>query len=80
MCIGMVGHVHLKDKAGKYNEWNFPALGKGQIDFKTIIDKLERADNDCPLSIEIEFTKDGPQDLDEVNRAVKDSYDYLKHL
>ncbi len=80
LCIGMVGHVHLKDKAGKYNEWNFPALGKGQIDFKTIIDKLERADNDCPLSIEIEFTKDGPQDLDEVNRAVKDSYDYLKHL
>lgn len=79
-CIDSIGHMHLKDKAGVYNEWNFPALGKGIIDFKTIIDSLEKADNDCPLSIEIEFTKNGPKGLDEVNRAVNDSYNYLKHL
>jgi hypothetical protein len=47
---------------------------------KMIMDKLERAKNNCPLSIEIEFTKDGAKDLDEVNQAVKDSYDYLKKL
>lgn len=79
-CIDRIGHIHLKDKAGAYNEWNFPAIGKGKIDFKMIIDKLEKANNNCPLSIEIEFTKDGAKDLDEVNRAVKDSYDYLKLL
>lgn len=79
-CIGSIGHIHLKDKAGANDEWNFPAIGKGKIDFKMIVDKLEKAHNDCPLSIEIEFTKDGAKDLDEVNRAVRDSYDYLKTL
>lgn len=79
-CIDRIGHIHLKDKAGAYNEWNFPALGKGKIDFKMIIEKLEKAKNNCPLSIEIEFTRDGSKNLDEVNRAVKDSYEYLKHL
>lgn len=79
-CIDKIGHIHLKDKMGVYNEWNFPALGRGEIDFKMVIDKLEKANNYCPLSIEIEFTKSGPKDLDEVNQAVKDSYDYLKYL
>jgi len=79
-CIDKIGHIHLKDKAGAYNEWNFPAIGKGNIDFKMIIDELEKANNNSPLSIEIEFTKDGAKNLDEVNKAVKDSYDYLKNM
>lgn len=79
-CIERIGYIHLKDKAGAYNEWNFPALGKGDVDFKMIMDKLDKANNNCPLSIEIEFTKEGVKDLDEVNRAVKDSYQYLKYL
>lgn len=79
-CIDKIGYIHLKDKAGAYNEWNFPAIGKGEIDFNMIIDKLEKAKNNCPLSVEIEFTKDGAKNLDEVNQAVQDSYDYLKHL
>jgi Xylose isomerase-like TIM barrel. len=79
-CIDRIGYIHLKDKAGAYNEWNFPAIGKGQIDFKMVVDKLEKANNNCPLSIEIEFTKEGAKDLEEVNQAVKDSYEYLKYL
>lgn len=79
-CIDRIGHIHLKDKAGAFNEWNFPAIGKGEIDFQMIINKLEKANNGCPLSIEIEFTKDGAKDLDEVNQAVIYSFDYLKHL
>ena len=79
-CAGSIGHIHLKDKAGANNEWNFPAIGKGQIDFRMVIDKLEKAKNNCPLSIEIEFTQEGAKDLDEVNQAVRDSYNYLKSL
>ena len=41
---------------------------------------LDKAGNNCPMSIEIEFTKDGSKDLAEVNKAVKESYDYLKSL
>ncbi|HBM74892.1 MAG TPA: sugar phosphate isomerase/epimerase [Clostridiaceae bacterium] len=79
-CVNKICHMHLKDKAGAYNEWNFPAIGKGEIDFRMIIDKLQKADNNCPLSIEIEFTKKGSKSLDEVNQAVKDSYVYLKNI
>ena len=70
--------MHLKDKAGEQKEWNFPALGKGDIAFPEIFRKLEQAENGCPFSVEIEFTQQGPKDLAEVNQAVLDSAEYLK--
>lgn len=79
-CIDKIGHMHIKDKAGGRQEWNFPALGQGYVDFPEILGILNRAGNNCPMSIEIEFTKAGPKDLAEVNQAVRDSYDYLKGL
>ena len=39
---------------------------------------LEKAGNDSPFSIEIEFTAAGPKDLAEINQAVMDSAAYLK--
>ncbi|MFA5637785.1 MAG: sugar phosphate isomerase/epimerase family protein [Anaerovoracaceae bacterium] len=78
IAMDKIGYLHLKDKLGEKKEWNFPALGKGYVDFPMIFKKLKDAKNDSPFSIEIEFTKDGPKDLDEINKAVKDSYDYLK--
>ena len=41
---------------------------------------MDDADNLSPYSIEIEFTQAGPKDLEEVNRAVKDSADYLRSM
>lgn len=77
-CIGKIGFMHLKDKLGLQREWNFPALGKGYVDFPMIFKKLKEHGNQCPFSIEIEFTQAGPKNLEEINQAVKDSYDYLK--
>ena len=79
-AVKKIGHLHLKDKAGAQDEWDFPAIGKGNLDFKEIFEILEAHNNDSPLSIEIEFTEAGAADLDEVNQAVKDSYNYLKKL
>ena len=76
-CIDKVQFLHLKDKAGKSDEWNFPALGKGYINFPEIFRILDDAKNSAPFSIEIEFTQKGTHSLDEVNKAVKDSYNYL---
>jgi sugar phosphate isomerase/epimerase len=78
IAMEKIGYMHLKEKAGDPKEWNFPALGKGYVDFPMIFKKLKKAENNCPFSIEIEFTKEGPKDLMEINQAVKDSYDYLK--
>ena len=77
-CIKDVSYMHLKDKAGENKEWNFPALGKGNIDFDTIFKKLSAENNYCPFSIEIEFTEKGVKDIHEVTKAVSDSAAYLK--
>lgn len=77
-CIDKIGYVHLKEKAGGRKEWNFPALGKGYVEFPELFKLMDEKDNLSPYSIEIEFTQAGPKDLDEVNRAVMDSADYLR--
>lgn len=79
-CVDKIGYLHIKDKAGETREWNFPALGKGHINFPAILNLLDKAQNSSPLSIEIEFTQAGPKDLADVNQAVQESYDYLKGL
>ena len=79
-CVDKIGFMHIKDTRGGFKEWNFPALGKGHVDFPAIFKLLDEAGNDCPLSIEIEFTDAGSKDVDEVNQAVSDSYKYLKGL
>lgn len=79
-CVDQIGFMHIKDKAGANQEWNFPALGQGFVDFPSIFQTLSNAENDCPLSIEIEFTQAGPKDLAEVDQAVKTSFEYLSKL
>lgn len=76
-CIGEVAYMHLKDKAGSTQEWNFPALGEGDVDFPKVFQKLEAAGNDCPFSVEIEFTQAGPESLAQINVAVETSAKYL---
>lgn len=75
-ALPYMGYVHLKDHgSGKFKEWNFPALGDGVIDFDKIFDLLKEFDG--PGSVEIEF--DGKErSLEEINEAVKKSYDFLK--
>lgn len=77
-CMADVAFMHVKDKAGAQREWNFPALGQGAVDLPGVFGKLAAAGNNCPLSVEIEFTEKGPADLAEVDRAVKDSAEYLR--
>ena len=77
-CVADVGYLHVKDKAGAQTEWNFPALGKGTIDFPAIFALLANAGNESPLSVEIEFTQAGPKDLAEVDAAMWQSARYLE--
>jgi len=77
-CVDKTGYVHLKEKAGGRQAWDFPALGKGYVPFPGIFKMLDDNDNLSPFSIEIEFTAEGAKDLAEVNQAVMDSAEYLR--
>ena len=74
-----VKYIHLKDKLGENQEWNFPAIGDGYIEFDKIIN-IVHDKKDMPLSVEIEYTSKGPKDLQEVHDSVKKSFDYLRKI
>lgn len=78
--VNYVEFVHLKDKLGAYNEWNFPAIGDGEIDFAKVFSILQKGNYTGPISVELEFTPAGPASLQEVNDAVKKSFNYLAKL
>ncbi len=68
-CVSEVVDLHLKEKAGLPKEWNFPSIGDGDIDFESVFKALIAAENTAPLSIEIEFTPDGPGSVEAVHEA-----------
>ncbi|WP_418855259.1 sugar phosphate isomerase/epimerase family protein [Ruthenibacterium lactatiformans] len=74
-CISHVGHMHLKDKAGAIDAWDFPALGKGMVDFAALF-SLEGWQETLTASIEVEFTPAGAT-VEEVQAAVTESAHYL---
>ncbi len=77
-CVGDVAYLHIKDKAGAPDEWNFPAPGKGDIDFGRIFGVLKQAGNESPFSVEIEFTPRGPGGLAQADQAVRDSAAFFR--
>lgn len=78
--VGYVDFIHLKDKKGADDEWDFPAIGDGKLDYQRIVDILKEGNFTGPISVEIEFTPAGPEGLEEVNRSVQRSYQYLEKL
>jgi sugar phosphate isomerase/epimerase len=69
--------VHLKDSSGIFQDYNFPALGQGTVDFTKILSVLKEFKG--PYIAELELSnKKTP--LSDINRAFKKSYNYLNHL
>src|SRR5262245_58800049 len=77
---GELAHVHLKDTTGGKGNWNFPAIGDGHVDFARVVQILRDAGYTGPLSVEIEFDGQAWPPLDDVNAAMKRSYDHLSAL
>ena len=77
-CVEDVAYLHIKDKAGADDVWDFPAPGKGRVDFGKIFEVLKQAGNESPFSVEIEFTPEGPGSLANVDQAVRDSADFFR--
>lgn len=73
-----IAHMHLKDKAGGDQEWNFPAIGSGNVDFASIFQTLEDVGFHGPVSIELEFQGEPWPPLEEVNRAVAESHAFIR--
>jgi len=73
-------HVHLKETTGGKNNWNFPAIGNGVVDFGEVHRILADAGYTGPYSVELEFSGEPWPPLEEVHAAMKQSYEQLKSL
>jgi sugar phosphate isomerase/epimerase len=51
--IPIVAHLHLKDMADFGNGWQFCGIGKGLIDWKSVINLIMERAPDIPLALEI---------------------------
>jgi sugar phosphate isomerase/epimerase len=69
--------MHIKDSCGVYKEYNFPALGEGDINFKKIYNLIE--DFSGPVSVEVDFANK-VRTLKGINEAFKKSYSFLKDM
>jgi L-ribulose-5-phosphate 3-epimerase len=77
---GELAHVHLKDTTGGKGNWNFPAIGDGHVDFGRVLSILREAGYSGPYSVEIEFEGEPWPSLDDVNAAMRRSYEHLSAL
>ena len=75
-----LAHVHLKDTAGGKGNWDFPAVGDGTVDFRRVLEILHEAGYSGPYSVEIEFKGEPWPSLEDVNAAMRRSYQHLTSL
>jgi L-ribulose-5-phosphate 3-epimerase len=75
-----VKHVHVKDKIGGAGVWNFPAVGTGEIDYAAIFSALDAVGFNGPCSIEIEFQGEPWPSVADVDKALADSYAYVRQF
>jgi L-ribulose-5-phosphate 3-epimerase len=73
-------HMHVKDQIGGAGVWNFPTVGTGEVDFASLFKTLDEAGFDGPCSVEIEFQGEPWPALADVDKAMADSYKYVRQF
>ncbi len=78
--IGFVGTVEFKDHSCEFETWNFPALGRGKVDFPGLIKVLQENHYAGPVTIEFEGVKGVELSEADTKKAIEESVRYLHTL
>jgi sugar phosphate isomerase/epimerase len=78
--IDYVATVELKDHNGRYETWNFPALGQGIVDIPGVLRLLKEHGYAGPMSIEIEGVRGIERDEAGIKKDIADSVAYVRSL
>ena len=75
-----VAAVHLKDTTGGYRTWDFPALGRGIVDYPKVFRLLRDRGFTGPYTLELEGTEDLTRTQEQQLEYVAESVGYLKSI
>jgi len=89
-ALPYTGHFHIKDVVSDKKGWHFTEIGKGAIDYQTILKELAGLPEAVPLSLEIPLritrAKDASPrradtrvDLKTIEQVMKGSLDFVRH-
>ena len=79
-AVDLINHMHVKDQIGGAGVWHFPQIGTGEVDYRRIFAALDAHGFDGPCSIELEFQGEPWPALEDVNRAMAESYRYVRQF
>ena len=78
--IDYVATVEVKDHSGGFEEWTFPALGQGKVNFPGIFQVLKEHHYAGPVTIEFEGVKGVDLTEDQTKKAIADSVAHIRSL
>ncbi len=78
--IDYVATVELKDHNGEPMTWNFPAIGKGVVDFPAVLELLEEHGFRGPITVEVEGVRGVEMSEAETKRYIAESVAYIQSL
>jgi sugar phosphate isomerase/epimerase len=84
-------HFHIKDVTSSEQGWSFPEIGRGSIDYASILRTLASQPQPRPLSLEIPLRvrrapdasprrSASPAPLDEIRKVLRGSLDYVRSV
>ncbi len=89
-AIDQTAHFHIKDVASNSHGWYFTEIGKGCIDYRTVLRELAAGSEPVPLSLEIPLRvrrmpdasprrASQPVDLAEIRKVMTGSINFVKN-
>lgn len=78
--IDFVATVELKDHDGVPQGWNFPALGRGKVDFPGVLRVLKEHGYRGPITVEVEGVRGTSWDEAQTKQVMAESVGYLRRL
>lgn len=90
-ALAQTAHFHIKDVAADDSGWYFTEIGRGTIDYKTVLEELAGISDSVPLSLEIPLRvtrapdatprrASQPVDLAVIRRVMTGSVNFVKQV
>ena len=79
-CIDYVATFEFKDHNGQYKTWNFPAIGKGVVDFPAVMKILQDHHYSGPITMEVEGIHGVEMDEAQTKKYVEQSAAHVRSL